>query len=475
MCAVAGLVLLLAAQLAAAPVSLLPQRLRDSGAAVSGGVARLDAGRLVLEREPGHDGATVFRLPLPVGLDLARFGALEATLTVESTDAEAVRLRWLFLDDAGRPVRQHGLSRPPGGPSAVPGGPSAVTLPLSRFRWANDRVGRFDEARTLALRIESPAVRRLAIDTLRLLPTDGPDTALYLRAPELIRLAFTEPPVTAEAPGVLVALEVAPNVSPDAAREVLDDTLRVRSVLRRLLGPALRPLDDDELTAVLLFRTDASRAAFFRRLGEHYGVSVVPPRTAGYTVQTFATAIWDPQQGPRRPVILHEAVHAVLAHEARLLPGLPAHAYLHEGIASYLQLCVYPHAIDPRFYPAEFRIALERGLGAGRFLPLRELIGQPADTPRYPQLAALIAALLDRRPDALRALIRHAADGDDVLAAISPHPPSPHPPARPDPTLPPLDALEADFLDWGRTHFAPDVPAPAAAAFPPLPELPPRR
>lgn len=469
--AVAILVLLLAAPLAAAaPVSLLPQRLRDSGAAVSGGVARLDAGRLVLEREPGHDGAIVFRLPLPADLDLSRVHALDATTSVVSADAEPVRLRWLFLDDAGRPVRQHGWSRPPGGPSTS-------TLPLSRFRWANDRVGRFDEARTLALHIESPAVRRLAIDTLRLLPVGAGGSGPYLSAAELTRLAFTEPPVTAEAPGVLVALEVAPNVSPDAARQVLDDTLRVRSVLRRLLGPALRPLDDDELTAVLLFRTDASRAAFFERLGVHFGVSVVPPRTAGYTVQTFATAIWDPRQGPRRPVILHEAVHAALAHETRLLPGLPAHAYLHEGIASYLQLCVYPHAIDPRFYPAEFRIALERGLGTGRFLPLRQLIGQPADAPRYPQLAALIAALLDRRPDALHALIRLAADG---VNALDP-PPYPDPLARPDPALPPLDALEADFLDWGRTHFLPDTAPPADTApaathaFPPLPELPPRR
>src|SRR5205085_11974101 len=101
---------------------------------------------------------------------------------------------------------------------------------------------------------------------------------------------------------------------------------------------------------LLIFDSDEERVEFFGRLSEAWRAQIRPPSAQGYTVHDIATATYKKELGVHRPVYLHEAVHAIVARDLRLLPGHGPTGALQEGIANYFQLRAYPTSIDPGPY-----------------------------------------------------------------------------------------------------------------------------
>jgi hypothetical protein len=98
----------------------------------------------------------------------------------------------------------------------------------------------------------------------------------------------------------------------------------------------------------------------------------------------------------------------------------PPHKPLHEGIANFVQLCAHPESIDPREYVSNFGRPIDPG-GRGSFKPLQQLFGRPVTTRQYPQLASLVAWLLETEPQFLRELARGLADGQTADAVLESH------------------------------------------------------
>lgn len=395
----------------------------------------------------GRQHAVVFQLA--PDLKPAASSGVAAALRIPG-DGDTYTLRWTAFDAGGNLILQRKLELRSGDAA------HDVAVPWANWRWGNATGGGRSEVRTLKLFLD-PAVPELELDDLRLLaaPTDAPTPTEWLR-----RLAFAERDVRmAEAGGLLVATDATKELTDADLRRILSRMRKARLVVKRLFGDAVRPLDPETTTpaALLIFRDAADYPAFFERLGAAWGATIVAPKAGGYTVQDIAATTFDPKQGAHRPVFFHESVHAVLAHDVRLLTHSDHQSWLHEALANYLQVCLFPRSLDARILTPHFSKPMLAD-GRGFFQPFEVLLAKHADPRRYAQLATVMAFLVEKRPDLLSKLARATTGGHPALDALRMCGTS-------------AAALEAEWFAWGRERFA--AGADARAAFPPPKEFAP--
>jgi hypothetical protein len=383
-------------------------------------------------RDQGGRGEASLTLPLPPGVNPAVHRALG--LWFRSAPApEGLRLRWLAQDTGGRTLFQRRFF--------YDGGDvwHRLSFPLSLWRWANDRVGDWSEVKAFTLVVETEEWQALRLDDVRLAPgRHGPRSALpdtsWLRG-----IAFGGEPCTTLSEGGFFLGTDAEGLSGEGLRLILGRIRKVPAWVDRVFGEAVRPVGGDKPVALLIFEKRRAYSAFFRRLGAAWRVNIKPPRSGGYTVHDIATSYFLARKGIDRPVYFHEAVHAVVARRLRLIPGSVGHSWLQEGIANYLQLCLFPSSLDRRTFVKNFSHPVDPE-GKGFFKPLRTLLTERISTQHYAQLASLTAFLVERQPKRLGKIARGLADGLNGEKAL---------------TAAGTDAgtLQKEWFAWGRIRF----------------------
>jgi hypothetical protein len=323
--------------------------------------------------------------------------------------------------------------------------------PLSQWRWGDQRAGDWSDVRSIALRVESE-VTDIYLDDITLW---GESTSDAFREEFLRAAAFPgRKSRISVADGFLAGTDATDELSPEDLKAAIADMRRIRDWTKRVFGDSVRPTGDGPPVSLLVFRNRDDYLSFFKRLGERWNVEIVPPRGGGYTVQDISACVWDAAATHGQPVALHESVHAVVSRQLRLLPGAPAHAWLQEGLANYLQLCIHPDSLRPGEYADNF----SQPIGAKTFFrPLGELLGKPVLSRHYAQLASLTAFLIEEKPDWLRQIARGLADGkelSDILRALGTD----------------LPQLERLWFDWGVRTFVRPAGQPRPERHFPLPE-----
>ena len=86
---------------------------------------------------------------------------------------------------------------------------------------------------------------------------------------------------------------------------------------------------------ILVFSTEKDYRAFWPRLGSLYVAAVPPVKSTGYSLLGIAGTFYSDEFGDVRPVLIHEACHALLAPSIGLANSSE---WLHEGLANYYQL-----------------------------------------------------------------------------------------------------------------------------------------
>lgn len=441
-----------------------PARAQDEGEVLLAGfedAAELTAvtatgGALALERgrAPEGEGWLVATAAPPGGVvavrfaaaDLARHDGLAFHVRARLADgARPARLRLRALDAQGVELFQRRLS------DALRGW-SQRREPFAHWRWG-DRVGRWADVR--ALEVEATGAVALELDHVRLLPgARGERSAL----PDPAWLAQLASPGDAApwthdvGPFRLVgppALAPALSSPAGALERAAARLTPLAAWLDRVAPEALRPIDDGPVVVAIL-PDAAAYGAFFARLGAAWRVVIAPPRGAGYAVQDLCAIVHDTAQGLDRPVIAHEATHALVARRLRLVPGDPRHAWLQEGLANYIQLCLHPESFELRAWRRAFIAGVKDD---GLFRPLRAVVDGGVSPERYAQLASLVGFLLAERPGWVGALARGLADREpvaDVLARLGSS----------------LEQLEADWVAWGRATYGTPAAIEAGRHFP---------
>jgi hypothetical protein len=419
-------------------LSLLPSK---ATAEIGPGDAAQGVKFLRLKPHTPEAGKAYLKLPLPDDVALFAHERLTAQLRVPATQPNSstqpaprqqIRLSWMALNAQNQPIFQRQLLLEPNDKWVK------LESPLRTWLWDQRRVGDWDEVESLVLRIDSADVAHVDVDDVRLegLAKPGAQTEW------LLDLAFGAgaPRKVASGDGLMVATDAVDAFSAEDLERLLDDMRRTRAFVRRVFGDAVRPTDDIGVPAsLLIFEDEARQAAFFQRLGREWNATIAPSTAQGYTVQDIATSTYKQELGTRRPVYLHESVHAVVARDLRLLTGNARHAPLQEGLATYLQLCAHAKSIERDAFARAFEQPIDPS-GKGFFKPLDRLFAARPTTDQYAQLASVVAYLVEKDQPLLRDLAKGLADGQSPADVL----------ARRGPTW---AALEEAWLAWGRENF----------------------
>jgi hypothetical protein len=363
---------------------------------------------------------------LPADFDVTTMGSLQLSIRATPTE-ETPTLRWLAESVDGETLLQRKFSFDEG---AVW---TQYDLPLALWRWGNTRVGDWSEVRRLTLAIES-RVAEVRLDELHWQTGNARPTATMYE-----EIAFcTRQARSVERAGFRIASD-AQALEPEDLDRLFARLGPIPRWLRRVFGEAVRPLNDQPI-CVLIFAEREEYVKFARRLGTSLRVTISPPGADGYAIQDITTSFHDAELGVDRPVFFHEAVHATAARNLRLLPGSPAHSWLQEGMANYLQLCLFPESLAVETYPRLFK----EGIGARTmFVPLKALMTDRIEMKHYAQLAALTAWLAEKHTDWAAVIARKLADGTDIEAALEE--------CKTD-----FETMQKDWLAWGRETFKED-------------------
>lgn len=397
-------------------------------------VARADggakgAGCLVITPPEAMQRVAKVTFTLPDGLDLRGMRALQFMLRATPTDSE-LELRWHACDAAGHELMQRRFT--------FDGGAvwTRQDLPLALWRWNNTFVGDWSEVRSLKLQIES-RVSKVRIDELHFEKGTRGNLSAYPSGELYDEIAFENRECRAFERGGF-------RISSDAGEALTDkhvDALTARLTplpvwLKRVFGDAYRPLNDQPIP-VLIFGKQEDYRDFAKRLGTALRVSIAAPAAGGYAIQDIATSYIDPEVGADRPVFFHEAVHATVARQLRLLPGAALHSWLQEGLANYLQLCLFPESLKLDTYERLFKEGIsERTF----FKPLSEILSDKVEMRHYAQLAAFTCWLVTQKADWLPKLASGLAAGKsagDVFTELGTK----------------FETVQDEWLKWGRATY----------------------
>jgi hypothetical protein len=403
-------------------------------------------GSRYLSVTPTDDEPSRALLRLRLADDAGPVGRAKLTAAVRVTSEQPdVELRWLAVDGDKHPLFQRRFTLKPGEQWV------RIDEPLRAWRWDNRRVGDWDEVKEIALVVASAGVKRLDLDDVRFTGRATADE----RETWLLDLAFADRSrETAGGDGMLVATDAVDAFAEPDLQRLLGDVRRARAFVRGAFGDAVRPTDQHAApVALLIFQEPEHFGDLFKRLGEQWRATITPPKAHGYTIQDVAASTYEERLGPRRPVYLHEAVHAIVARDLRLVIGHAPHWPLHEGIANYVQLCAFPHSIDRSAYVKAFANDIDP-TGRGFFKPLEVLFAKRGTTREYAQLASVVAYLVERDRPLLAALAKGLADGQSASDVLAKHGTT-------------WAKLQDAWIEWGRARFKEDRPKDA-----PIFELP---
>lgn len=376
--------------------------------------------------DAGHDAYVV--LPLPESLLLDRRSKLTAYVRAAEANAPIV-MRWIAMDEDNGLIFQRRFE--------INGGQwQRMEWPLPMWRWGSEKMGAWSEVKSLVLRVESQA-SEIWLDQLAIEADDSVESA---SEEAMMKLAYGDRPASmVRTDEFMISTDALAEVSQSQLVAILDHLKRIRGWVRRNFADVDKPIEDGGPVAMFVFRKRENYAEFFRGLGRQWSVEIQPPACSGYTIQDICAAVWEPPpDGQIRPVYLHEATHALVSRELRLLTGEPAHAWLQEGLANYLQLCLFPTSMRRERYIKLFSQPIDKD---SFFRPLSEIIGKPVASSRYAQLASLTAFLVQERPQWLQQIAVSLAQKKDITAILK----------ELDLTL---DELQRQWLLWGQKEFA---------------------
>jgi hypothetical protein len=139
--------------------------------------------------------------------------------------------------------------------------------------------------------------------------------------------------------------------------------------------------------AIALFAHKKDFDAFWHRVGQHYGGSFGQIATQAYSYRVFCATWYGSvdEFDRRRSVLVHELAHVWLYQNAHLAND--GH-WLTEGIASLVQMRLYPQSADPRLWAQRVR--------DGQYLPLKRLMDQERIAPEQYWQAAMLAETIRR-------------------------------------------------------------------------------
>ena len=402
--------------------------------------AAAGVGSLLVRTADRTPGRRHVRIPLPPGVDVARHDRLICHIRVAERGGP-VRLRWCAVDDENWIAFQRRFDVTPGEEWA------RVVLPLHLWRWGNLRAGDWSEVRSLVLQIESP-VAAVELDEVGLVVGRRGRNSALPATQWYGKLAFGgRNSRSLERAGFLVATDAVHELAEQDLGEIIARMEKADRWVRRVLGGAVRPALAGQPVVLLIFRREREYRAFFQQLGREWRVSIPEPQTAGFTVQDISASTYEAKSGANRPVYFHELVHGVVARRLRLLTGVGAHSWFQEGLANYLQLCVYPKSLGRTVYVENFARPVAAD-GEGLFRPLETILTRRARSENYAQLASLVAYMAEENPALLRAVaigLRKGASMKAILRAADTD----------------FAALQKDWLAWGRKRFARDAAPPA--------------
>lgn len=415
----------------------MPVAIRAEGLTPSVVAEGAPQGKSALKLEPAAAGGAMrCFISLPENADPTASLALQASIKVESLDAAApIVLRWFALDANGKPMFQHRLK-------SRDGEWQKYCEPLAHWAWARGRVGDWASVRSFVLTIEGRA-KSIWLDEIELLHGEAmPKGALPTRA-WLKELAFESRPNRAASEGdVWIATDLPDEISAEHLDALLKKVLAARTWLKNTFGPAFRTADPGRPISVLILSSKEAQVKLLNRLGEAWTMQVMPSNAGGYTVLDIATIPPAPPgklSAAERPVYLHEAVHAMVGRDLRIVSGGELTNWFQEGIANFVQLCANPESLDRAVYVKNFA----RPIGAeGKtfFKPMKMLLTTPAKSEHYAQLASVVAFLTEKRREWLRAIATGLAEGEaaeKILPKIGTS----------------FEALEKEWLEWGRAAF----------------------
>lgn len=400
------------------------------------------------------------RIPLPAGVDMSLHDRLICHLRVTERGG-AVWLRFCAVDAANWIAFQRRFEVAPGDEWVK------LSLPLHLWRWGDLHPGDWSEVRSLVLQIESP-VAAVEVDEVGLVVGNRGRKSALPTPQWYQQIAFAgRNSRSLERAGFMVATDAVHELAERDLAGIITRMEKIDKWVRRVFGAAVRPTLPGQAIVLIIFRREREYRAFFRRLGEAWRVDIPKPKPGGYTVQDISASTYDKKHGAGRPVYFHESVHGVVTRRLRLLTGVPAHSWFHEGLANYLQLCVYPKSFDRRVYVKSFAgpvgdggglsaseipggVSASEIPGGALFQPLATVMSRPARPDNYAQLASLVAYMAERRPALLGRIAAGLRAGTGMKAILRA--------ADTD-----FGRLQAAWLAWGRERFAPDAQPPNGA------------
>ncbi|MCG3182273.1 MAG: hypothetical protein ICCCNLDF_00335 [Planctomycetes bacterium] len=393
------------------------------------GAARGDGCLKITPPEPMQKVARV-TFTLPENFDIRRMQALQFQLRATPTE-KPLELRWLAEDAAGETLMQRKFSFDQGAAWSL------VDLPLCLWRWGNGRAGDWSEVQRLTLLIET-RVSELRLDELQWLQGARGEQSAWAAPAYYDEVAFGAGKFrVSERNGFRISCAASEKLKPGDLERVHERFAPIPAWLKRVCGAAVKPLQDGQPIQVLIFADREQFVKFCERLGTAWRVTIAPPAAGGYAIQDIATSYIDDELGVDRPVFFHETVHAAAARQLRLIPGNPQHSWLQEGLANYLQLCLFPESLGLETYPRLFK----EGIGEKTyFLPLKQLLNGRIELRHYAQLAALTAWLVEKHSDWLATITAGLARGgslDELLKECGTD----------------YESLQRDWLAWGQEKF----------------------
>ena len=398
------------------------------------GVAAEGTGSLRITTPEVQEGRRHVRMSLPRGLDLSGHDRLVCQLRARAPGAKEVRLRWCAVDADNWIIFQRRFEIAPGQEWI------RLEQPLHLWRWGNLRVGDWSEVRSIVLQIES-SVTSVEMDELgAIVGRRGAKSALPTTT-GYRKIAFAGRNSRSLQRGdFFMATDATYEMTEPDLAAVIGRMEKIDAWTKRTFGEAVRPVLDGQPMVVLIFRRPREYQAFFRALGEVWRVHIEPPDSHGYTVQDICASTYDHKRGADHPVYFHELAHCVITRRLRLLTSAEAHSWLHEGMANYLQLCVYPDSLDESVYAKNFAQPIARD-GAGLFVPLADVLTRRADLEDYAQLASVVAYLAAEKPKLLVQLAVGLGGGKTTEAILRTAGTS-------------FTSLETEWFAWGRKTYA---------------------